>query len=182
MNKDFTNFYNNLVHLTRNKNIYKDLINKDSYSDRLIIFLFHFAFFLNVFKSNSSKKSLQDIFDHIFKQLETSIREIGYGDASINKKMKDYINIFYSILDKMFYFIPDEATLTCRSGEGDILEHGRNYSIKVSGERLYLGVPPENARPLTANLDPAEFPVLEIQPFSHEGKASSDKTPRPTVV
>ena len=44
----------------------------------------------------------------------------------------------------MFYFVPDEATLTCRSGEGDILEHGRNYSIKVSGERLYLGVPPEN--------------------------------------
>ena len=88
----------------------------------------------------------------------------------------------YSILDKMFYFVPDEATLTCRSGEGDILEHGRNYSIKVSGERLYLGVPPENVKPLTANVDPAEFPVLEIQPFSHEGKAASDKTPRPTVV
>ena len=88
----------------------------------------------------------------------------------------------YSILDKMFYFVPDEATLTCRSGEGDILEHGRNYSVKVSGERLYLGVPPENVKPLTANVDPAEFPVLEIQPFSHEGKAASDKTPRPTVV
>ena len=60
--------------------------------------------------------------------------------------------------------------------------NGRNYAIKVSGERLYLGVPPENVKPLTANVDPAEFPVLEIQPFSHEGKAASDKTPRPTVV
>ena len=94
MNKDFTNFYNNLVHLTRNKNIYKDFINQDSFPDRLIIFLFHFAFFLNVFKSNSLKTELQDVFDHIFKQLEISIREIGYGDASINKKMKNYINIF----------------------------------------------------------------------------------------
>ena len=101
MNKDFTNFYNNLVHLTRNKNIYKDFINQDSFSDRLIIFLFHFAFFLNVFKSNSLKNELQDIFDHIFKQLEISIREIGYGDASINKKMKNYINIFYLILSKI---------------------------------------------------------------------------------
>ena len=88
----------------------------------------------------------------------------------------------FSILDKMFYFVPDEATLTCRNGEGYILEHGKNYSIKASGERLYLGVPSENARPLTANVDPAEFPVLEIQPVSHEGKAVSDKTPRPTVV
>ena len=110
---------------------------------------------------------------------------IDFGITPIYIKAK-YVSrhqiFIYSILDKMFYFVPDEATLTCRSGEGDILEHGRNYSIKVSGERLYLGVPPENARPLTANVDPAEFPVLEIQPFSHEGNASLDKTPRPTVV
>jgi len=101
MDNDFTNFYNNLVHLTRNKNIYKDFINQDSYSDRLTIFLFHFAFFLNVFKSNSEKKALQDIFDYIFNQLEISIREIGYGDTSINKSMKNYINLFYYILKKI---------------------------------------------------------------------------------
>ena len=27
-----------------------------------------------------------------------SIREIGYGDQSINKKMKDYLNLFYSMI------------------------------------------------------------------------------------
>ena len=110
---------------------------------------------------------------------------IDFGITPIYIKAK-YVSrhqiFIYSILDKMFYFVPDEATLTCRSGEGDILEHGKNYSIKVSGERLYLGVPPENGRPLNANVDPAKFPVLEIQPFSHEGKVISDKTPRPTVV
>ena len=109
--------------------------------------------------------------------------DFGITPIYIRAKYVSRHQIFiYSILDKMFYFVPDEATLTCRSGEGNILEHGRNYSIKVSGERLYLGVPPENARPLNANVDPSEFPVLEIQPFSHEGKAISEKTPRPTVV
>ena len=109
--------------------------------------------------------------------------DFGITPIYIRAKYVSRHQIFiYSILDKMFYFVPDEATLTCRSGEGNILEHGKNYSIKVSGERLYLGVPPETARPLNANVDPSEFPVLEIQPFSHEGKASSDKTPRPTVV
>ena len=101
MNKDFTNFYNNLVHLTRNKMIYKDFIKQDSFSDRLIIFLFHFAFFLNIFRSNNIKNELQDVFDQVFKHLESSIREIGYGDATINKKMKNYINIFYLILLKI---------------------------------------------------------------------------------
>ena len=65
------------------------------------MFLFHFGFFLKVFKKNNDKKVIQDIFDYNFKQLELSIRELGYGDVSINKKMKAYINIFYSILDKI---------------------------------------------------------------------------------
>ena len=35
-----------------------------------------------------------------------SIREIGYGDQSINKKMKDYINLFHDMIDK-FHFWDD---------------------------------------------------------------------------
>ena len=101
MDISYINFYNNLVHLTRNKILYKDFTSQDTFSDRLVIFLFHFAFFLNVFKSDSTKDTLQIVFDFIFKQLELSIREIGYGDASINKKMKTYVNIFYSILTKI---------------------------------------------------------------------------------
>ena len=101
MDNNYINFYNNLIHLTRNKVLYKDFTNEDTFSDRLIIFLFHFAFFLNVFKSIIEKEVMQSIFDYVFKQLELSIREIGYGDASINKKMKNYVNVFYSILSKI---------------------------------------------------------------------------------
>jgi cytochrome b pre-mRNA-processing protein 3 len=63
--------------------------------------LLHFAFFLTVFKKDNDKKSLQKIYDYLFRQLELSIREIGYGDQSINKKMKDYLNLFYSMIDKI---------------------------------------------------------------------------------
>ena len=48
-----------------------------------------------------SKKDSQDLFDFIIRQIELSIREIGYGDVSVNKKMKDYVNLFYSILEKI---------------------------------------------------------------------------------
>ena len=101
MNNNIINFYNNLVNLTRNKILYQDFTQQDQFSDRMVIFLFHFAFFLNAFKSKSQKKVLQTIFDYIFKQLEISIREIGYGDTSINKKMKNYINTLYSILKRI---------------------------------------------------------------------------------
>ena len=100
MNNKYINIYNNLVDLTRNKNLYLGFKEQDTFSDRLVFFLLHFAFFLKVFRNND-KKILQDLYDYIFKQLELSIREIGYGDASINKKMKDYINLFHDILNKI---------------------------------------------------------------------------------
>ena len=101
MNNNFNNVYNNLVNLTRNKDLYRNFAEQDTFSDRLIFLLLHFAFFLKVLKNDKNKDSLQKIYDHVFRQLELSIREIGYGDQSINKKMKDYINIFYGMLDKI---------------------------------------------------------------------------------
>ena len=41
---------------------------------------------------------MQYLHDTIFDQIEISIRELGYGDVSINKNMKKYVNLFYSIL------------------------------------------------------------------------------------
>jgi cytochrome b pre-mRNA-processing protein 3 len=101
MNNKYFNIYNNLVNLTRNKNLYKDFKYQDTFSDRLIFFLLHFAFFLKIYKVNNDKKLLQEIYDYIFRQVELSIREIGYGDQSINKKMKDYLNLFYGMIDKI---------------------------------------------------------------------------------
>ena len=101
MNNNFNNVYNNLVNLTRNKDLYQNFVEQDTFSDRLIFLLLHFAFFLKVLKNDKNKDLLQKIYDHVFRQLELSIREIGYGDQSINKKMKDYINIFYGMLDKI---------------------------------------------------------------------------------
>ena len=101
MNKKYINIYNNLVNLTRNKELYKDFKVQDTFSDRLIFFLLHFAFFLKIYKENNDKKVLQEIYDYTFRQVELSIREIGYGDQSINKKMKDYLNLFYAMIDKI---------------------------------------------------------------------------------
>ena len=85
-NKNYINIYNNLIKFSRNKSIFSTFTNNDTFSDRLLIFLFHFAFFLKRFKTNVPKDKLQDVFDYIFREIEISIREIGYGDASINKK------------------------------------------------------------------------------------------------
>ena len=75
----------------------------------------HFAFFLKVYKENSddNKDVLQEIYDSVFRQMELSVREIGYGDQSINKKMKDYLNLFYAMIDKIHHWDNLSTELRC---------------------------------------------------------------------
>ena len=89
---------------SRFKDLYKSLKREDRFSDRLTLFLLHFAFFLKNFKNEENKIVLQEIYDFNFRQLELSIREIGYGDQSINKKMKDYINLFHSMVSEIHFW------------------------------------------------------------------------------
>ena len=104
MNNKYLYIYNNLIKLTTNKKLYSNLDSNDTFSDRLTLFLFHFAFFLKEFKNSENEKLLQQIYDFNFRQLELSIREIGYGDQSINKRMKDYINIFHGIVSEIHFW------------------------------------------------------------------------------
>jgi cytochrome b pre-mRNA-processing protein 3 len=104
MNENYINIYNNLINYTRNKDLYRFLDRQDNFSDRLTLFLLHFSFFLKNFKTDDNTIILQEIYDFNFRQLELSIREIGYGDQSINKKMKDYINLFHSMLSEIHFW------------------------------------------------------------------------------
>ena len=101
MKHNYLNIYNNLIKLTRNKKLYLNLEKDDTFSERLIFLFFHLALFLKHFKTTIPTKKLQELFDFIIRQIELSIREIGYGVVSVNKKMKDFINLFYSIVEKI---------------------------------------------------------------------------------
>ncbi len=101
MNIKYLNIYNNLVHLTRDKNFYLNLKKEETFNHRIVLLFFHFSCFLKAYKHTLSKDEAQEIFDFFFRQIELSIREIGYGDQTVNKKMKSYIHLFYSILDKI---------------------------------------------------------------------------------
>jgi len=145
MNYKYINIYNNLVNLTRNKELYKDFFKQDAFPDRLIFFLFHFAFFLKVFKKNNKRDILQEIYDEIFKYLELSIREMGHGDVTINKKMKNYLNIFHLILDQVSSWENESASskskilsnfLDIRKKTSNLIIYFDNYITNLSNNTL----------------------------------------------
>jgi cytochrome b pre-mRNA-processing protein 3 len=137
MSDNYIDFYNNLVNLSRNKDLYKDFVSKDEFSDRLVYFLVHFAFFFKIYHNKESKILLQKIYDFTFKQLELSIREIGYGDQSINKKMKDYLNLFHSMLDK-FHFWDEYSEMKKKEELGKFITKSQNTSFLLEYFEKYL--------------------------------------------
>ena len=97
--KNILPLYNKIVFLTRKNFLYKDFNLADSFSNRIYLVFFHLSFILTALKNKkNSKVDQQAIFDFFFKQLELNCRELGYGDVSVNKKMKKLVSLFYEIL------------------------------------------------------------------------------------
>ena len=145
MNKKYIYIYNNLINYTRNKDLYKNLNREDNFADRLTLFLLHFSFFLKNFKSEENKNTLQEIYDFNFRQLELSIREIGYGDQSINKKMKDYINLFHSMVSEIHFWDdlskPDKLKkisifLSDFENKQELLNYFNDFNLNLSKKTL----------------------------------------------
>tara|TARA_Y100000768_G_C23764876_1_gene580389 strand:+ start:243 stop:611 length:369 start_codon:yes stop_codon:yes gene_type:complete len=55
---------------------------------------------MKVFKKKRVKFD-QDSYDSLFDNIENNLRELGFGDVSVNKKMKDLNKILYDILLKI---------------------------------------------------------------------------------
>ncbi len=60
----------------------------------------HFSLIMIIFKKKG-QKFYQDSYDSLFNNIENNLRELGFGDVSVNKKMKDLNKILYDILLKV---------------------------------------------------------------------------------
>ena len=92
--------YNILLSLSRNIFFYKEIGLKDTFETRLYLMFFHFSILMLIFKIKSLKFD-QDNYDFFFHNIENDIRELGYGDVTVNKKMKEFNKVLYDILLKL---------------------------------------------------------------------------------
>ena len=109
--------YNKILDFSRNKLFYAKLGLDDTFQNRISLIFFHCSFLLIALrkkKNNSIYKTFsQNLFDIIFKNIDLNMREIGYGDTTVNKNMKFLIKAFYDILLKSENY--DEYSSNSRS-------------------------------------------------------------------
>ena len=89
------NLYNKILLEARNPVIFESYVD-DNLNNKILIFLIFLSKIFN--KIKKTDENYQKFFDYIFNRIETDLRELGYGDMSVNKKMKVIVTKFYSIL------------------------------------------------------------------------------------
>ena len=99
-NTSHNQLYNNLLFLSRNKFFYESIKLPDTFETRIYLMFFHFSILMIVFKKKG-KKFDQKKYDKLFHSIEYNLRELGFGDVSVNKKMKELNKILYDILLKL---------------------------------------------------------------------------------
>ena len=92
--------YTTLLKLSRNVYFYENIKLKDSFETRIYLMFMHFSIILIVYK-NKSLSFDQSAYDNLFYSIENNLRELGLGDVSVNKKMKDLNKILYDMLLKI---------------------------------------------------------------------------------
>ena len=89
--------YQNIIERSRSKFFYLNMDIDDSFESRFDIIILHsfiiFYFLKNI--SENEKKLSQFLFDFMFNDFDNNLREMGFGDIAVNKKMKVFITAFY---------------------------------------------------------------------------------------
>ena len=94
--------YNKILSLSRNKLLYTKCMIDDTFQNRINLIFLHISFLFIKIKQGTNgdiyKDFYQKMFDLIFNNIEINMREVGYGDVTVNNKMKLLVRIFYKIL------------------------------------------------------------------------------------
>jgi len=99
-NNHTNNLYNILLQLSRNIFFYEKIKLPDTFETRIYLMFFHYSIILLILKQKGVKYD-QKSYDDLFDSIENNLRELGFGDVSVNKKMKDLNKIFYDVLLKL---------------------------------------------------------------------------------
>ena len=96
-NVQVNNIYQNIVEISRSKFFYLNLRLKDDFETRFDLIIFHAFIIFFYYKNLKNGKSTisQELFDFMFNDFENNLREMGFGDIAVNKKMKVFISAFY---------------------------------------------------------------------------------------
>ena len=156
--------YQNIIEISRSKFFYLDLKLSDDFETRFDLIIFHAFIIFFYYKNLNNKTSTipQNLFDLMFSDFENNLREMGFGDIAVNKKMKVFITAFYGRIAQYSKGIDVyrsngdksllQQTILNNIYKGDeILKHHINYFIDYMTENIDHFIENEESKNLSNN-------------------------------
>ena len=97
----------------------------------------HFSIMMLIYKEKGKKFDQRD-YDSLFHNIENNLRELGFGDVSVNKKMKDLNKVLYDILLKLNKSSKNEFIVNEKLISIYFKELNNINSVKYKEFNLYL--------------------------------------------
>ena len=174
--KDITpEIYQNIIERSRSKFFYLKMNIDDNFESRFDIIILHsfiiFYFLKNI--TENEKELSQFLFDFMFDDFDNNLREMGFGDIAVNKKMKVFISAFYGRIANY----SKGVDLIKKNNDDEILNHaisnniykGRDIGIQhLNFFKQYIirNLDFFNSRDLKKNIDERfkfiDFPLEEV--------------------
>ena len=163
-NIQVSKIYQNIVEISRSKFFYLNLRLKDNFETRFDLIIFHafiiFFYYKNLKQGKSSIS--QELFDFMFNDFENNLREMGFGDIAVNKKMKVFITAFYGRIAQYskgidIYKTDGDKSLLHQTILNNIykgdktLEYNTNYFITYMTENIDYFIDNEESKNLKNN-------------------------------
>ena len=125
------NLYNTLLALSRNIFFYTKIGLPDKFETRIYLMFLHFSIMMIIYKKKGLKFNQND-YDQLFNNIENNLRELGFGDVSVNKKMKDMNKQLYDILLKLEI----NETTSFKINEKLIFKYFKDFDDKKTGKYI----------------------------------------------
>ena len=123
--------YNTLLALSRNIFFYTKIGLPDKFETRIYLMFLHFSIMMIIYKKKGLKFNQND-YDQLFNNIENNLRELGFGDVSVNKKMKDMNKQLYDILLKLEI----NETTSFKINEKLIFKYFKDFDDKKTGKYI----------------------------------------------
>ena len=125
-------FYDNVVSLARNKDLYIEGGVPDTIDGRFELIILHCHLFIKRLISSGNEEIFfsQTLINYMITDFDRSLREIGVGDLSVGKKIKFMVSAYYGRANAYDRAIKDNKTLE------DVLKKNLYGTIKPKTEEI----------------------------------------------
>lgn len=142
--------YRELMAQSRQPDMYGEGRFPDTYNGRVDVLTMHMAVYMDAIRNAEQKEGIdtgpqnqnsysQKLFDEMVKDFDFALREEGYTDTGVKKRIKPIVGFFYKRLKTLTESLDDLSDFAESVGQGSLEEGSSEFAEKTANYLIEFG-------------------------------------------